>query len=89
MTQAFLTLLFIERERLRLTQAEAAVLLDVSFRTYQGWEMGTHTPIKVCQEGALARMRSEAGLQYALRCFNRRDGRTAKDEQFKFNESLS
>lgn len=44
-----------ERERLGLTQAEAATLLDVSPRALWQWEQGQE-PIALTQEGALARL---------------------------------
>lgn len=44
-----------ERERLGLTQAEAATLLDISPRAVWQWEQGQE-PIKLTQEGALARL---------------------------------
>jgi DNA-binding XRE family transcriptional regulator len=43
------------RQRLDLTQAEAAALLDVSKRTYEYWEID-RVPLAVTQEGALARL---------------------------------
>lgn len=46
-----------QRERLGLTQAETAVLLDVSLRAYATWERGDGpTPLILTQEGALARL---------------------------------
>ncbi len=44
------------RERLGLTQAEIASLLDVPARTYWEWESGKTTPHAITQEGALARL---------------------------------
>lgn len=44
------------RERLGLTQAELADLLDVPSRTYWEWEAGKTTPYAITQEGALARL---------------------------------
>lgn len=46
-----------ERERLSLTQAEAAALLDVPARTYWEWEHGKTEPLPVAQEGAIARLK--------------------------------
>ncbi len=53
------------RERLGLTQAELAALLDVPARTHWEWESGNTTPHAITQEGAIARLskstrRSEA-----------------------------
>lgn len=45
-----------QRERLGLTQAELAALLDVPARTYWEWEAGKTTPYAITQEGALARL---------------------------------
>ena len=45
------------RNRLGLTQVEAAALLEVSKRTYEYWEKG-RVPLKVTQEGVLARLTS-------------------------------
>jgi DNA-binding transcriptional regulator YiaG len=45
-----------QRQRLGLTQAEAAVMLDVSKRALEQWEAGERTPLPVAQEGALARL---------------------------------
>jgi transcriptional regulator with XRE-family HTH domain len=47
-----------ERERLGLTQAGAASLLDVPARTYWEWEASKTTPYAVTQEGCLARLRT-------------------------------
>lgn len=47
-----------ERKRLRITQAEAAALLDTPARTYWDYEKGNATPLPPYQEGALARLRS-------------------------------
>lgn len=47
-----------ERERLGLTQAGAASLLDVPARTYWEWEAAKTTPYAVTQEGCLARLRT-------------------------------
>jgi transcriptional regulator with XRE-family HTH domain len=45
-----------ERQRLGLTQAEAAALLAVSKRALEQWEAGERTPLPVAQEGTLARL---------------------------------
>ena len=45
-----------ERQRLRLTQAEAAALLEISKSALEKWEAGTKTPKALMQEGALARL---------------------------------
>jgi transcriptional regulator with XRE-family HTH domain len=45
-----------QRERLGLTQAELAALLDVPARTYWEWESGKTAPHAITQEGALARL---------------------------------
>jgi transcriptional regulator with XRE-family HTH domain len=45
-----------ERERLGLTQAEAAALLDVSPRAIWKWEHGSE-PLPVTAEGVLARLK--------------------------------
>ena len=49
-----------ERERLGLTQAEAAAALGpkVSFEAVSKWERGLSTPAPNTQEGALARLRA-------------------------------
>ena len=47
-----------ERQRLRLTQAEAAALLDTAARTYWEYEAGKTTPTEPYQEGAKARLRA-------------------------------
>lgn len=47
-----------ERDRLGLTQAEAAALLDVPSRTYWEWENEKTTPYAVTQEGCLSRLRT-------------------------------
>jgi transcriptional regulator with XRE-family HTH domain len=47
-----------ERERLALTQAETAALLDVPARTYWEWEASKTTPYSVTQEGCLARLQA-------------------------------
>lgn len=46
-----------ERTRLRLTQAEAATLLDVPARTLWEWEHGKTEPLAVAQEGVIARLK--------------------------------
>ncbi len=45
-----------ERERLQLTQAGAAALLEISKSALEKWEAGTKTPKALTQEGALARL---------------------------------
>lgn len=45
-----------ERERLGITQAQAASLLSIAKRTYCDWEYGKVTPAEVAQEGALERL---------------------------------
>lgn len=45
------------RQRLQLTQSEAAALLDVSRRTYEYWEID-RVPLAVTQEGVLARLKA-------------------------------
>lgn len=47
-----------ERERLGLTQAVAAALLDVPARTYWEWEADKTTPYAITQEGAIGRFRA-------------------------------
>jgi DNA-binding transcriptional regulator YiaG len=44
------------RERLRLTQAATAGILDVSKSTLEKWEAGKKTPATITQEGAFARL---------------------------------
>jgi len=44
------------RQRLGLTQAELAALLEVPARTHWEWESGKTTPYAITQEGALARL---------------------------------
>lgn len=46
------------RERLGLTQAETAALLDVSCEAISKWERGLSTPAAITQEGALSRVSS-------------------------------
>ena len=45
-----------ERERLGLTQAQVASLLNVPARTYWEWEASKTTPYAISQEGALKRL---------------------------------
>lgn len=47
-----------ERERLGITQAQAASLLGVPDRTYWEWEAGKTEPYAITQEGALQRLRT-------------------------------
>lgn len=54
----FATSLAEHRARLKLTQNEAATLLDVPPRTYWEWEHAKTVPLKIAQEGALLRFRS-------------------------------
>lgn len=46
-----------ERERMGITQAQAASLLSIAKRTYCDWEYGKVTPSEVAQEGAQERLR--------------------------------
>lgn len=46
-----------ERERLGLTQAGAAAVLEVSKSAVEKWEAGFKTPSSLTQEGALARLK--------------------------------
>ncbi len=46
-----------ERERLGLTQAGAAAVLEVSKSALEKWEAGIKTPLPLTQEGALARLK--------------------------------
>lgn len=48
--------LLAERDRLNLTQAEAAALLATSKSSLEKWEAGVKTPKPLTQEGALARL---------------------------------
>lgn len=50
--------LLAHRKRLGLTQAEAAALLEVGLSTYRAWETDDpdRVPLRVAQEGALARL---------------------------------
>lgn len=45
-----------ERERLGLTQAGAAVYLGISKSILEKWESGNREPMRITQEGALARL---------------------------------
>lgn len=45
-----------ERERLGLTQAGAAALLEISKSAIEKWEAGIKTPKPLTQEGAIARL---------------------------------
>ena len=47
-----------ERERLGITQAQAASLLSVSKSVLAKWEIADRTPLAITQEGALARLRT-------------------------------
>ena len=47
-----------ERERLGVTQAQAASLLSVSKSVLAKWEIDDRTPLAITQEGALARLRT-------------------------------
>lgn len=44
------------RQRLGITQPEAAALIGISPRTYCAWELGEVTPLPYQQEGTLGRM---------------------------------
>lgn len=46
-----------ERQRLNLTQAQTADLLEVKKTTVEKWEYGTNIPLAVTAEGVLARLR--------------------------------
>jgi transcriptional regulator with XRE-family HTH domain len=46
-----------ERERLGITQAQAASLLGVSKSVIEKWEADTRTPLEITQEGVLERLR--------------------------------
>jgi transcriptional regulator with XRE-family HTH domain len=46
-----------ERERLGLTQAQAASLLSVSKSVIEKWEADTRTPLEITKDGALAKLR--------------------------------
>lgn len=56
-----------ERQRLGLTQAEAATALDVKPRTIWKWE-NDEPPLHLTQEGALARLRRMKGAVTAMLC---------------------
>lgn len=45
-----------ERERLGLTQAGAAAYLEISKSILEKWESGNREPMRITQEGALARL---------------------------------
>jgi transcriptional regulator with XRE-family HTH domain len=47
-----------ERERLGITQAQAASLLSVSKSVLAKWEIADRTPLAITQEGSLARLRT-------------------------------
>lgn len=47
-----------ERERLGLTQTQAAALLGVSKSVLAKWEIENRTPLAITQEGAIARLRT-------------------------------
>lgn len=47
-----------ERTRVGKTQAEVAAILEVSKRSVEQWEAGSE-PLKVTQEGVLARMKRQ------------------------------
>lgn len=47
-----------ERQRLGLTQSEAADLLSSPDRTYWEWENGKTTPPAIAQEGAILRLKN-------------------------------
>lgn len=46
-----------ERQRLGISQTQAAELLEVSFEAVSKWERGLSVPPKIAQEGALARLK--------------------------------
>lgn len=50
------------RERLGLTQAQAASLIAVPDRTYWEWEAGKTIPYAITQEGALRRLSANKKL---------------------------
>jgi transcriptional regulator with XRE-family HTH domain len=50
-----------ERQRLGITQPQAATILGVPDRTYWEWEAGKTTPYAITQEGALGRLRGRQG----------------------------
>jgi DNA-binding transcriptional regulator YiaG len=45
--------LLVARKSKGLTQIEAGALLSVSYRTYQGWELGEHAPNELSKRVAL------------------------------------
>ena len=47
-----------ERERLGITQAQAASILGVSKSVLAKWEIADRTPLELTQEGALQRLRA-------------------------------
>lgn len=53
----FALALELHRNRLGLTQVEAASLLDVSPRVYWKWERAKGDTLAITQEGALARLK--------------------------------
>lgn len=53
---SFATEIKATRERLGLTQAGAAALLQISKSALEKWENGTKEPKPLMQEGALARL---------------------------------
>lgn len=55
--KSFAAALKMHRDRLSLTQAEAATLLGVSHEAVSKWERGLSTPSAITQEGALARLK--------------------------------
>ncbi len=52
-----------ERNRLGITQKQAAAILAMSPRTYEDWEAGYSTPSILAQEGALARLSSATPIK--------------------------
>lgn len=56
--ESFALALELHRDRLGLTQAEAAALLDVSPRVYWKWEKSKGDTLAITQEGALARLKA-------------------------------
>ena len=56
--ETFAATLLSHRNRLGLTQAEAATLLDVSARVYWQWEKGMSNALAVTMEGVLARLKA-------------------------------
>jgi len=50
------------RARLKLTQNQAAAILDVPARTYWEWEHGKTEPYAITQEGAMARLEKREDL---------------------------